>query len=124
MAMVCAPDLSINAWIMCISNWNQLEIEVSMIQNESELAKQLALIDSGAMDNFMDKRMKHKYNLHTQKLPYPQWLYNMDGSDNKSGMLKEYCILPVIQGKKTMSQIFYITELGGNKMILGYPWIH
>ena len=108
---------------MYTSTKNQLEIEVSMIQNESEMAKQLALIDSGAMDNFLDWRTKCKYNLRTQKLPYLQQLYNVDGSDNRGGMLEEYCVLSVTRGKKTIPQMFYVTELGGDKLILGYPWL-
>ena len=121
--MVCAPDSTYDSRIMYISNKNQLEIEVSMFQNESETAKQIALVDSGATDNFLDRRTKRKYNLKTQKLPYPRQLYNVDGSDNKGGLLEEYCVLSVTRGKKTIPQIFYVTELGGDKLILGYPWL-
>ena len=94
-----------------------------MIQDNEEIGRQKALIDSGAMDNFFDPQTSQKWNLQTRKMKYPRQLVNIDGSPNKGGRMEEYCILNMKHGKKEIPQIFYIAEIGGDRMILGYPWL-
>src|SRR5258708_3475255 len=45
-----------------------------------------------------------------------------DGAENKSGELHQYTDLQVQTGNNHTNLRFYLTELGEQKAILGYPW--
>src|SRR5258707_14211713 len=49
-------------------------------------------------------------------------LLNVDCSENKSGELRYYTDLQVQTGTNHTNLRFYLTELGKQKAILGYPW--
>ena len=49
-------------------------------------------------------------------------LMNVDGTENKSGELRYYTDLQVQTGTNHTNLQFYLTELGEQKAILGYPW--
>ncbi len=49
-------------------------------------------------------------------------LLNVDGTENKSGELKYYTNLQVQTGTNHTNLHFYLTELGEQKAIMGYPW--
>jgi hypothetical protein len=53
----------------------------------------------------------------------PQRVFNVDGSENKHGRLTHYCLLQVKKGNQNRLQWFYITNLGSDQVILGYPWL-
>ena len=52
----------------------------------------------------------------------PRKLLNVDGTENKSGELRHYTNLQVQMGNSRTNLRFYLTELGEQKAILGYPW--
>ena len=55
-------------------------------------------------------------------LEKPQKIFNVDGTENKSGELRYYTDLEV-QMETTRSLLrFFLTDLGENKAILGYSW--
>ena len=43
--------------------------------------------------------------------------------ENQGGQIKELCILNILQGKKEAAQPFFITNLGEDRLILGYLWL-
>ena len=49
-------------------------------------------------------------------------MFNVDGTVNKQGTITHVCHLLVAQGNKTQCTPFYITNLGTDRFILGYPW--
>ena len=49
-------------------------------------------------------------------------LFNVDGTENKSGQLLFYTDLQVQTGQQTINFIFFLSDLGEHKAILGYPW--
>jgi hypothetical protein len=49
-------------------------------------------------------------------------LFNVDGTENKSGELRYYTDLQVRTGTSTTSLRFFLSDLGEHKAILGYPW--
>src|SRR5579863_9425212 len=67
--------------------------------------------------------MVAKLRLGTRKLPKPRLVYNIDQSINKSGTITHSCDLFVTKGNKKVQQAFYVTNLGKNEAILGYPWL-
>jgi hypothetical protein len=46
----------------------------------------------------------------------------VDGTQNKSGTLQHYTNLTVQTGTQKTNMRFFLTELGENKVIMGYPW--
>jgi hypothetical protein len=57
-----------------------------------------------------------------KRLPETRRLLNVDGTLNKSGTLQFYTDLNVQTGTQHTTLRFFLSELGENKAILGYPW--
>jgi hypothetical protein len=78
---------------------------------------------SGATENCIDYRTVTKLRLGTQKLSKPRPIINVDGTRNSGGII-EHCVhLYVTQGQKEERLRFYVTNLGRDRIILGYPWL-
>jgi len=60
--------------------------------------------------------------LPIKRLEEPQNLFNVDGTTNKSRSLQFYTNLQVQTGSQRTNLRFFLTDLGDNKAILGYPW--
>jgi hypothetical protein len=86
------------------------------------MAKVKTLLDSRAMENLMDSRTADALKVKKQELLSPRKVMNADSSQNAAGMLTHYCELWVRQGNKEQVQTFFITNLGMDHIILGYPW--
>ena len=56
-------------------------------------AKETALVDSSATENFMDERMVTRLGIGKRPMKQPRRVFNVDGSENKNGMLTHYCVL-------------------------------
>ena len=59
------------------------------------MAKERALVDSGATENFMDERMVTRLGIGRRPMKQPRWVFNVDGSENKNGTITHYCVLRV-----------------------------
>ena len=81
-----------------------------------------ALLDSGATHNFIDRNTVKTLGLGTRELPKPIRVNNVDGTENRSGSITEYCNLWLKQGSTTIKQGFYVASLGRDRIILGHPW--
>jgi len=92
------------------------------IHSKSKRAKAIALIDSGATENFMNLGYAKYLQLPIKRLEEPWSLFNVDGTTNKSGSLQFYTDLQVQTGTQRTNLRFFLTDLGDNKAILGYPW--
>jgi len=92
------------------------------IHSKSKRAKAIALIDSGAIENFMNLEYAKYLQLPIKRLEEPRNLFNVDGTTNKSGSLQYYTDLQVQTGNQRTNLRFFLTDLGDNKAILGYPW--
>ncbi len=60
--------------------------------------------------------------LPIKQMDEPRKLLNVDGTENRSGELHYYTDLQVQMGTNYTNLWFYLTELGKQKAILGYPW--
>jgi hypothetical protein len=80
-------------------------------------------VDSGVTENFIDHRMAERWGMPRKALPRPRTIVNVDGTDNKAGMVTEACILEVEHEGQRELQRFYITDLGFDRALLGYPWL-
>ena len=92
------------------------------IHSIAKRAKATALLDSGATGNFMNLSYAKWLKLPIKELAQPWKLFNMDNTENISEELKHYTDLQVQTGNKTMKLWFFLTHIGKQKAILGYPW--
>jgi Retroviral aspartyl protease len=108
--------------ICCISRTNTLDIPLSFT-SATKTAAEKVLLNSGATENFINPRMVEKLGLGSIDLQEPRTVFNVDGTENQDGKITSYCLLNILKGRKEAAQIFYITNLGEDRIILGYPWL-
>ena len=92
------------------------------IHSKSKRAEAVALIDSGATKNFMNLEDAKYLQLPIKCLEESRNLFNVNGTTNKSGTLQYYTDLQVQTSSQWTDLRFFLTDLGENKAILGYPW--
>src|SRR6266567_3781770 len=85
-------------------------------------AEAVALVDSGATENFMNLQYAKWLRLPIKQLEKPCKLYNVDGTENKSGELRYYTDLEVQTGSNRTPMRFFLSDLGEHKAIFGYSW--
>jgi hypothetical protein len=85
-------------------------------------AEIIALVDSGATENFLNLSYVKWLRLPVKTLKTPRKLYNVDGMENKAGELQHYTNLETRTGTTTTRLQFFLSDLGEHKAILGYPW--
>jgi hypothetical protein len=108
---------------MYIRKLSTLNMNVSFCTSQSKADKS-ALIDSGATDNFIDEETWKRLGIGRKELSRPVTVHNIDGTENKQGKITHYCWLCIVKGEKHMLQRFYITALGKDRIILGYPFLY
>jgi len=82
----------------------------------------VALLDSGATENFMNLTYARWLKLPIKQLKQSRKLFNVDRTENASGELKFYTDLQTRTGGSTTIHRFFLSDLGEHKMILGYSW--
>ena len=82
-----------------------------------------ALLDSGATHNFIDKQMAKRLGVGSHLLESPRTIKNADGTVNASGPLNRFTDLEVYYSGISEVQRFYITNLGEDRAIFGFPWL-
>ena len=92
------------------------------IHSIAKRAEAIALLDSGATENFMNLSYAKWLKLPIKQLAKPQKLFNVDGTKNRSKDLQYYTTLNVRTGSTTVALQFFLSDLGEHKAILGYPW--
>ena len=75
------------------------------------------------MDNFIHPKLLWRLGLGSQPLERTQKIWNIDGTTNKAGALTHCVDLEVCTGNKQEIMKFVVTDLGGEDLILGYPWL-
>jgi len=99
-----------------------LPIEVSTTDT-SEVHSVKALLDSGAIGNFIDQDFIRTKGINTRSISRPIPVYNMDGSPNEAGQISE--VVDVFLCYKTHSERTLLTvfSLRKQNIILGYTWL-
>jgi hypothetical protein len=85
-------------------------------------AETSALLDSGATENFINPDYARELKLPTEELAEPCKVFNVDRTQNCHGQITHYTGLEVRTGDQTWTMHFFLTNLGEQKVILGYPW--
>jgi hypothetical protein len=85
-------------------------------------AKTSALLDSGATENFINPDYARGLKLPIEELAEPCKVFNVDRTQNRHGQITHYTDLDVRTGDQTRTMRFFLTNLGEQRVILGYPW--
>jgi hypothetical protein len=107
--------------MMYISRRKALQLPLNIVTYQGR-QEDIALVDSGATNNFIDSRIVKKLNLGTRKVPRPIELYNVDGTHNQDGRIEQSVHLYIDNGEQRVKTQFFVTNLGNDHIILGYPW--
>ena len=92
------------------------------MHSKSKRADTVALLDSGATENFMSLQYAKYLQLPIKVLSKPQRLFNVDRTQNKAGDLKYYTDLHTRTRTTQRMLRYFLSDLGENQVILGYPW--
>jgi hypothetical protein len=85
-------------------------------------SEETALLDTGATESFINTSTVKRLKLGAQELEMSRPVYNVDRTPNHQGTITQVCYLLVLQGNKKQRTPFYVTNLGTDRFILGYPW--
>ncbi len=77
---------------------------------------------TGATENFLNPQVVTKFQLPTQKLSKPWSILNIDGTHNKAGSITRKCQLEAQFGTVLTKINLYITDLGQDWAVLGFPF--
>jgi len=104
-----------------VNKSNSVQIEFALVSYKRE-TKEVGLLDTGATENFIDSEMVKKLCLGMKELPYYQPIFNVDGTLNRQGKITHYCDLMVSKGNVRKQLHFFVTSLGRDRFLFGYPW--
>jgi hypothetical protein len=85
-------------------------------------SEETVLLNTGATESFIDVGIVKRLKLGAQELEMSHPVYNINGTLNHQGTITQVCYLLISQGNKKQRTSFYITNLGTDHFILGYPW--
>jgi hypothetical protein len=80
------------------------------------------LINSGTGGLFIDQNFAKNFEINY--LDEPVKAYNVDGMENKQGTINAYVNVKFKLGDRKFNKHFYVTGLGKQRIILGFPWLH
>jgi hypothetical protein len=99
-----------------------LDIEVESTDNGLKRATK-SLLDCGATGLFMDRKWVTTNNLPSRTLTTPIPVFNVDGTPNEAGAIREIVDVILRFEEHTERAQFAVTSLGNQDMILGYSWL-
>jgi len=82
-----------------------------------------ALLDSGATETFMDKRMVARHGFKLQKLERPIMVRNVDGTNNSGGAITHQVEVNVYYKGHVERMRIDVCNLRKIEIILGMPWL-
>ena len=100
----------------------QLNIGIEKIDTHKGIAVK-ALLDSGTMEMFMDKRTVAKHGFRLQKLERPIIVRNVDGTNNSGGAITHQVEANVYYKGHVERMRMDVCDLGKTEIILGMLWL-
>ena len=99
-----------------------LPVTVIRLDNNSQTDTR-ALIDSGCTGSCINQQFIANYKIFTKWMPLAIPVYNVDGTLNKNGSIKEFIILQLIINNYYKCINLAITELENINLFLEYNWL-
>jgi hypothetical protein len=111
----------LNVYSVTIENisWNSISVPINICLSKQTIE---TLIDSGTGGMFIDQTFTKNFEINY--LNEPVKAYNIDRMKNKWGMISSVVNLKFKLGDQKFNEQFYVTGLGKQKIILGFPWLH
>lgn len=110
--------------IASVPSSNSLSIDVEIETTELALRRKIkALLDCGATGLFLDTDYVRDNGIATRLLSQPIPVYNVDGTPNEAGAIREVVTVVLQYGEHKERATFAVTKLGSQDMILGYTWL-
>ena len=103
---------------------NTISLPISIKKSESKNIETLTLIDSRAGGKFINQKYAEQLGLPIQPLRRLIMARNIDRTLNKSGTITSYVDLSVEIDRRTMGLHLFVTGLGSQRIILGFPWLN
>ena len=116
------PVTNIYSVYTVMSN-NSISLLILITNQNKKNVETLALIDSGAGGKFINQKYAEQQKFPVQNLEKLIMPRNVDGTINKSGAITTYVNIPLTVDGRTLDTRLLVTELGNQKVILGYPWL-
>jgi len=82
-----------------------------------------ALLNSGATEMFMDKKIAARHGFRLQKLERPVTIRNVDSTNNSGGAITHQVEVNVYYKNYVERIRMDICDLGRTDVILGIPWL-
>lgn len=93
------------------------------LRGQNRSLETAAMIDSGATAAFLDINFVRQNRIPTYPLRHHIRIHNIDGTNNKAGHITRFTRLYLtVDGHEEFTD-FLITDLGGEGIILGLPWL-
>jgi len=89
----------------------------------SMVARDEALLDSRATENFLDLKAWKELRIGRFQMEKPILVQNVDGTNNSTGHIKYFCYLKIKIRDHKRRMKFFLTNLGNDRFILGYPFL-
>ena len=102
--------------------YRSMRIPVS-IRTSYFTADKVALVDSGATDNFMHPNFAARMGLKPAELERPRKIWNVDNTENEAGLITHYLDLDVETKGIHREMRFLITNIRKEDVLLGYLWL-
>ena len=106
-----------------VSTSLKLKVEIETT-NTTEKKSVIALLDSSAMGECIDRDYTKSQWFNLLKLTNPIPVYNIDRSPNEVGSIMEVVSLILHYKNHSEWTLFHVTSLGKQKLILGHSWLH
>ena len=81
------------------------------------------MVDCGATALFVDNEFVKQHHLRTFQLRRPLHIFNIDGTSNQAGQITHFTRLALAVDGQEQWTDFLVTNLGGEDVILGLPWL-
>ena len=105
------------------SRTNSICLSISIWKQDGKIVGANALIDSGAMGYFISKDTVQRLGLLIQQLNQTVWAWNVDGTPNKSGLVKYKTNIMLDYREVRKCWDLFILNCGKDEVILGLSWL-
>ena len=89
----------------------------------TEEASTEVMVDTGATGDFIDQDFVARTELPTRKLSQPVPVFNVDGTPNEAGSIREVVDVIMTYNGHSERLLLAVTRLGKQSMILGFSWL-
>jgi hypothetical protein len=111
-----SPYLDVYSVTIANILWNSISVPINIGSSKQTIE---TLIDSSTGGLFIDQNYTKNFDINYLDKPVKAYR-----TENKRGMINAYVNLEFTLGEQKFKEWFYVTGLGKQKIILGFPWLH